>query len=141
MLHLVRPKTGRGRRIIPLVPWMTEALIGWRHVAPASPYGLVWPRADGSPRRSSEDRAAWYELQDAAGVRSAAGRRYHLHEARHRTATLLLEAGVDPQVVTEILGHSSIVTSRGYQHVSTDLARKALNAAAERLSLTSGGQR
>jgi site-specific recombinase XerD len=63
------------------------------------------------------------------------GRYYVPHEARHTTATLLLEAGVDHHVITAILGHSSIVTSRGYQHVRTQLASKALEQIAAQLQL------
>jgi integrase len=134
--HLVRPKSARGQRIIPLVPWMTAALSQWRETAPTSPYGLVWARgADGRALTSAADRDAWHGLQDAAGVRHHSGRHYLLHEARHATASLLLEAGEDPVTVTAILGHSSIVTSRGYQHVSQALARRALDRVAGRLGL------
>lgn len=134
-LCLVRPKTSSGWRIIPLVPWMTAALKAWREVAPESPHGLVWPRADGQPRRAEVDREQWKALQAAAGIAHASGREFVGHEARHTTATLLLEAGVDPHTVTAILGHSSITTSRGYQHVSTTLARQAMEAVAARLEL------
>jgi integrase len=133
--HLVRPKSKKGHRVIPLVPWMTAALTEWQERAPASPHGLVWPRPDGRGQVSSADRAAWYDLQAVAGVAHPSGRPYYGHEARHATATLLLEAGVDPEVIKAILGHSSIVTSRAYQHVSQDLARKALADVALRLGL------
>jgi integrase len=46
--------------------------------------------------------------------------------------------GVDPEVIKAILGHSSIVTSRGYQHVSQTMARKAMEGLAERLQQVSG---
>lgn len=137
--HLVPVKTAKGRRVIPLVPWMTAALRAWKDICPPSPWGLVWPAPDGSPRDDVDDRMAWYALQDRAQVAHADGthgRRYALHEARHTTATLLLEANVDPEVVKAILGHSSIVTSRGYMHVSQALARKALDDVAARLGLT-----
>jgi len=136
-LCLVRPKTERGQRIIPLVPWMADALRQWRLVAPVSPHGLVWPRIDGRPQTSKADKTAWHDLQAAAGV-SAGDRPYYLHEARHTTATLLLEAGTDPEVVKAILGHSSIVTSRGYQHANQAMTRKALDGIAEKLQLTTG---
>lgn len=132
--HLVRPKTARGHRVIPLVPWMTAALTTWKQVAPDSPYGLVWPREDGRPQSTQMDGAAWKALQDTAKV-SKNGGHYVLHEARHTTATLLLEAGVDPEVIKTILGHSSIVTSRGYQHVSQELTRRALEQVAATLQL------
>ena len=126
--HLVRPKSKAGWRLVPLHPDIAQALAAWRSVAPDSP--LVWPRLDGRPRDGAGDRAEWKSLQESAGVVKAGGDRYTLHEARHTVATRLLETGADPHTVTAILGHSSIVTSRGYQHVSTDLARTALDAAA-----------
>lgn len=146
--HLVRPKTEHGSRIIPLVPWMTAALTTWREHQHPNPHGLVWPvldnrRSAGRPRSSGDDRDAWYALQLAAGVQPQDERakrdpaRYLLHEARHTTATLLLEGGVDEAVITAIMGHSSIVTTRGYQHVSQALARRALDDVAGRLGLTS----
>jgi site-specific recombinase XerD len=52
-----------------------------------------------------------------------------VHEARHTTATFLLAAGVDPGVVTMIMGHSSIATTRGYQHVDLAQARLGLGRA------------
>ena len=146
--HLVRPKSSSGRRIIPLVPWMTAALTQWRTHEHPNPYGLVWPviehteaRMLGRPRASNVDRDAWYALQAAAGVAPTDERaartppRYLLHEARNTTATLLLEAHVDEAVVIAIMGHSSIVTTRGYQTVSQTLARRALSDVAERLGL------
>jgi len=152
-LHLVRPKSKSGTRIIPLVPWMTAALTRWRTEAPTSPHGLVWPTEDGRPRLSVDDRAAWWALQDTAQVASVdawhrpgvetdergpvlSGRRYLLHEARHTTATLLLEAGVSESVRIAIMGHSNISITRGYEHVSQTLARRALDDVAARLGLT-----
>lgn len=144
--HLVRPKTAKGHRVIPLVPWMAAALTEWQQVAPANPWGLVWVAVDDRygkgtvvPRSGLIDRKAWWDLQDIAQVASTegtAGRRYALHEARHTTATLLLEGGVDTEVIKAIMGHSSIVTSRGYMHVSQALARKALDDVALKLGLT-----
>lgn len=135
-LALTRPKTSRGQRIIPLVPWMVAALRQWREQAPRSEHNLVWPDDHGQPRTKQADSAAWRALQAAAGVAHPSGRPWVLHEARHTTASLLLDGGVDPHTVTAIMGHSSIVTSRGYQHVSQALARQAMDAVAERLGLT-----
>jgi integrase len=138
-LSLVRPKTAKGQRIVPLVPWMTAALAAWRAAAPSSRHRLVWPRPDGRPRLAPDDLDERKALQCMAGVGHPDGRYYHLHEARHTTATLLLEAGIDPEIIKAILGHASIITSRGYQHVSQVLARQAMEAVATRLGLVSGG--
>ena len=50
------------------------------------------------------------------------------HFARHTTATVLMELGVDAKVIGEILGHVYERTTRGYQHVSSAAARAALEA-------------
>lgn len=133
--HLTPVKTSKGERIVPLVPWMAAALQEWRKAAPTSPHGLVWPRPDGRPRDEKKDREEWASLQRDAGVAHPTGRPYTLHEARHTTATLLLEAGVDPEIIKAIMGHSSIITTRGYQHVSQTLARTALAGVAAKLKL------
>jgi integrase len=135
-LHLVRPKSEQSQRIIPLVPWMVSALRAWREVAPPSPHRLVWPRADGGPASAAQDLEEWKALQCEAGVGHPAGRWYGTHEARHTTATLLLEAGIDPEVIKAILGHSSIVTSRLYMHVNHTLTQQAMEKVATRLQLT-----
>lgn len=153
-LHLVRPKTRSGWRVIPMVPWFHKALLAWRDLAPANPHGLVWPAVSGRPASLRADREEWKGLQGAAGLKrwledTAAGRapsglhhpagRYYVpHEARHTTATLLLEAGIDAGVITAILGHSSIVTTRGYQHIRTAQASKALEQIAQQLQLGTG---
>lgn len=144
--HLVRPKSEKGKRIIPLVPWMTAALAAWKVIAPTSKHGLVWPRPNGRPQNKQLDTRAWVALQDRAqvakvedapGVDGAkVGRRYHGHEMRHTTATLLLEAGIDTEIIKAIMGHSSIITTRGYQHVNQELARRALVQIASTLRLT-----
>ena len=54
---------------------------------------------------------------------------------RHSTATLLMESGIDPVVITSILGHSSITTSQGYMHSDLTQSRRALEAVAGRLGL------
>lgn len=137
--HLVPPKTEGGHRIIPIVGPVHAALTQWRDIAPESPHGLVWPRSNGRPTNPQADTAEWIWLQDqaqVAHVEGSLGRRYEGHEIRHTTATVLLGAGIDPETVKTILGHSSIITSRMYQHVSHNLARDAMEKVAERFAFT-----
>lgn len=133
--HLTRPKSRKGFRVIPLVPAMREALAEWLTLAPDNPWGLVWPTNDGLPADGKQDREEWYALQCTAGVGHPAGRYYYTHEARHATATRLKEEGVDDHTITALLGHSSILTSRGYMHTSTTAALEALGRVAERYEI------
>ncbi|GAA4575633.1 tyrosine-type recombinase/integrase [Planotetraspora kaengkrachanensis] len=49
------------------------------------------------------------------------------HDLRHTCVTLLLNLGVPPQVVRDIVGHSDIeVTMTIYAHASLDDKRRAL---------------
>lgn len=139
-LHLVRPKTAHGQRFIPMVPVMDTALRAWQQVAPASPSGLVWPRADGRPQTADADREQWMAITDAARVAriddDGRGRRYALYEARHTAAVLLRASGASDEQITAILGHASILSSRAYLHADAEGIRKALERSAERLQLT-----
>lgn len=138
--HLVRPKSASGYRVIPLVPWMRAQLQQMKEEAESigaySPHAFVFPREGGLPQSGKVDREEWKALQDAAGIRKGEGY-YVLHEARHTAATLLLAAGVDPEIIKAIMGHSDIVTTRGYQHVNVSMLKAALEKVAEQLQIGS----
>ena len=52
----------------------------------------------------------------------------NLHSLRHSFATRLLEMGVSPKVVQEILGHSTItLTLDTYSHVMPELKKDAVD--------------
>lgn len=135
-VHWARPKSTAGHRVIPLVPWMTGALKEWRKIAPSSDLDLVWPRLDGLSRNEDDDLQDWKDIQETAKVAHPDGRRYVLHEARHSTATMLHEAGIDSEVIRMIVGHSSMAATRGYLHLSDKRAREALEQIATQLHLT-----
>lgn len=116
-----RPKTRASVRALPLPGPLVEVLRKWREIAPETSLGLVWPDSRGLPRTDRMDRASWTDLCKRAGVRQLT-----LHSARHTMVSLLLEDGVDPEVIRLIAGHSTILSTRGYMHVSADRARDAL---------------
>ncbi|WP_259613958.1 MULTISPECIES: tyrosine-type recombinase/integrase [Microbacterium] len=137
--HLVRPKTRAGIRVVPMVPWLAEALSTWRASAPSSSFNLVWPRGDGAPRSAEFDRAQWYEIADQAGVTvslpSGETRRPLLYEARHTAATLLLAGGVDDSTIKAVLGHSSVLSTQAYLHTDRTRTRAALASSATMVGL------
>ncbi|WP_461031161.1 site-specific integrase [Trueperella pyogenes] len=148
--HLTRPKTAAGQRILPLVPWMTAQLHQLKARGVESPHNLVWPRpSDPSmPQRPEFDRAAFYELQQQAGITKGAKQitdklgdtiekptYYVVHEARHTTASLLEAVGVAPSVIQLILGHSDLASSERYKHADLAAARLAMNTLAGQLGI------
>ena len=121
-----RPKTKAGNRIVPLIPAMADALRALRTADGPNPHGLVFHHPDGSPLSQDQDQKAWKNLLIDAEVPHAPQ-----HSIRHSTATLLMEAGVDSHVVQSVIGHSDITTTRQYQHVDLELARRAWGSLAQ----------
>ncbi|WP_238840833.1 tyrosine-type recombinase/integrase [Prescottella equi] len=121
-MALVEPKTKKSRRLVPLP--LPLAILLKRHKATSPPnrFDLVWATPEGNPIYYKNDLEAW----KAAIARAGGLPDVVLHEARHSTASLLLEAGVPQEVIMAILGHSSVLTTRGYQHHSLELSRAAL---------------
>jgi integrase len=134
--HLVRPKTEAGERTIPLVEWAVSTLAEWRDIAPANPHGLVWTRPDGRPIDKHSDLEEWKAIQRLAGIAHPSGRPYVGHEIRNTTATILAEMSVEDYIVTAILGHTDIETSRAYVTRRAQQARPAMEAVARALGLS-----
>ena len=52
---------------------------------------------------------------------------FNFHALRHTFATRCIEAGVDPKVLSEILGHASVqITLDRYVHPSLEIKRTSL---------------
>lgn len=120
---LVRPKTAASIRTIPLPLPLAAILREYRQYRIPNEWNLVWVSERSRPIRPVDDLDAWKDTLASAGVPEVT-----LHAARHTTASLLMESGVDAHVIASIMGHSNIVTTRGYQHVRSDFARQALDA-------------
>lgn len=87
--------------------------------------GFVFATDTGTPLDASNVVARSFKpLLKAAGLRNI-----RFHDLRHTCATLLLSQGVNPKIVQERLGHSSIsVTMDVYGHVSPDMQETAAEA-------------
>jgi len=75
--------------------------------------GLVFCREDGQPYHPDFVRQSFERR-----VRSSNVTRIRFHDLRHTHATLMLQAGVPPKVVSERLGHATVAfTMEIYAHV------------------------
>lgn len=89
---------------------------------------LVFCQENGKP---IDPRADWQEFKDileAAGIRDA-----RVHDARHTTGAMLIEAKVNPRVVMEVLGHSQMRTTERYTKVASPLVVDAADKMGGRL--------
>lgn len=134
--HLVATKSRASRRVIPLTPLVAAALARWQETSPQNPWGLLFTNSEGTPVSRHAYLRDFKRLQTQLGIEKDDGKPYVLHEARHTTATLLLAAKVEPEVIKSILGHSDIVMQQAYQHVNLDMAREGLAAAEQLLQIT-----
>lgn len=76
----------------------------------------VFTGPTGEPLNPNTDYHHWKDLLQEAAVRDA-----RLHDARHTAATVLLLLGVDERVVMAVMGWSSAVMRKRYQHVTEPL--------------------
>ena len=123
------PKTDRGRRSIALDPATVQALREHRLrqleegflLGTTEPHDLVFAREDGShphPERISKAFEQHVRRSDLPRIR--------FHDLRHTHATLALQAGVHPKVVSDRLGHADIaLTLNVYSHAIPALQETA----------------
>ena len=128
------PKTGFSRRRIALSRVAVEALRAHRtrqvaerlHVGPAwDDLDLVFPNTIGRPIDGINLLKYWfYPLIERVGLP-----RMRFHDLRHTAATLLLGRGINPKVVSEMLGHSHVSVTLGiYSHVMPHMQQQAASA-------------
>jgi integrase len=83
---------------------------------------LVFATDEGKPiRYGNLTKRYFHKILEKAGLKG-----FRLYDLRHSTATLLLSEGINPKIVSERLGHASIVlTLDTYSHVLPDMQKEA----------------
>ena len=134
------PKTSKSRRRIALDPRSIEALKAHKRTQAAEQLKagewwsndaeLVFTREDGTPMHPDRFTRAFKRHVAAAGLPELKGP----HALRHTWATLALQSGIHPKVVSDRLGHSTIaITLDTYSHVVPGLDEDAANTIADRI--------
>jgi integrase len=129
------PKTARSRRRISLDPATVEVLRQHRtrQLQERLVAGDVWEdadlvfcREDGTLIHPDRFTKAFERARNSAGLPPI-----RLHDLRHTYATLALQAGVHPKIVSDRLGHAGIaITLDLYSHVLPSLDAEAASTVA-----------
>ncbi len=125
---LAEPKTEKSRRRVSFTSDLARVLVAHRDATSgiSNPLALVFPTIDGElihPNRWS--RADFKNALKRAGLPSS----IRLYDLRHSMATLALEAGIHPKVISERLGHSTTqLTLDTYSHVTPTMQDQASEA-------------
>lgn len=122
-MHLTRPKSRSGWRIVPLVDPLRSLLLEHKSTAPQNEWDLMFASRHGrygwmvppDPDRITHD---WPKLRDEV---FGPGRRVRLHDIRHAAVDLLYLANVPEHLIQEIIGHSTRSMTRAYKSRSDEL--------------------
>lgn len=121
-----QPKTARGRRVVALDSITVTALRDL-HTSSPNPADLVFVDRIGHHLNPSRVSRHFRKLVNRLGVP-----KIRLHDLRHTHATLALEAGIHPKIVSERLGHATVsltldVYSHAVGHMQADAAAQIAN--------------
>lgn len=130
------PKSQSSIRAVPLLPRMTARLrLHWVNSGHPTE-GLVFPGPDGEPRKRYADYKAWKRLLvDATQPPLAPLPDVALHSARNSATSVLEAAGVADRLAAQIVGHSQVQITHGYQTADLERMRLAFDAAGRLLEL------
>jgi len=124
-----KPKTKRSRRTVPLPAGLVQQLREHRSTQAEALLKigirseLVFATSEGTPLHwQNVTKRHFKPVLERAGLPAS----FRLYDLRHSCATLLLQDGLNPKIVSERLGHASIVlTLDTYSHVLPDMQSEA----------------
>ena len=114
---MIRVEDGKGRKdrytILPEI-LLKELRLYWRACRPGK--WLFFGRDPMEPMPIGTGQKIYYLAKKKAGITKGRG----VHTLRHCFATHLLENGTDIYKIKKLMGHSSIKTTYGYIHVTSE---------------------
>jgi integrase len=135
-LVVLPPKTSRSRRVVPLPPSLVAALrVHRKHqnerrllAGPSWSGEYVFDRGDGRPIDPDGFGKAFRRARDAAGLHSV-----RLHDLRHAFGSMLVAAGTNLRLVSDVLGHATVAFTLGVYTHPDHGAAAAVASESERL--------
>lgn len=137
-VELSRPKSARGRRVVALDEGTVKVLrLHKTKTGGIGSEGLVFRRSDLQPLHPVAISKAFASLVRGSGLPPI-----RLHDLRHTHATLALEAGIHPKIVSERLGHSTVAfTLDIYSHCLQHMQHEAAAKIADLVDYKDAGER
>ncbi len=127
----MEPKTRHSRRRVAMTPKLAEFMADYKLERQRANYqigkaveldDLVFCHADGRPYDSSV-----VSHKFAAIAREARLKHTRFHDLRHTFASLMLQRGAKPKVISECLGHASVAfTMDVYSHIIDGMQEEAI---------------
>lgn len=120
-ISLSEPKTARGRRVVALDEFTVSELTSYKEILQPAEDELLFSYNTRNPLNPIDVSKRFRQMCEEAGLRQI-----RLHDLRHTHATLALQAGVHPKIVSERLGHSSVsITLDVYSHAIPHMQKEA----------------
>lgn len=116
--YTVGKAKGKRNRTIPVPAWVAAAIAE----LPRADLGLMFPGTDGRPHPQG-----WLRKAIARGCKAVGIPVIGAHRLRATFATLHAGAGTPLTAVQALMGHASVVTTRGYVEESAEAHREAQN--------------
>jgi site-specific recombinase XerD len=121
----VRRGKGAKERVLPLSPRLLEELRDYWRKERAGKQGHDCPwlflgTAPGEPMHRSTGQNIYYRAVKKSGVRRKGG----IHVLRHSFATHLIESGWELPDIQRMLGHTSLLTTARYLHITAQRRAK-----------------
>ena len=114
------PKTETSQRVIPVPKAIGRLLKSEGKQMPGDYYVATCSNHLMEPRRYYEK---YKQILRKCGITTD----YTFHALRHTYATRCIESGIDPKVVSELLGHSSVtITLNRYVHPTMELKKRCV---------------
>lgn len=119
IINILQAK-GKKDRQVPLDPQLISLLIKYYHEYKPLKYVLNGERT-GEQYTSSSVNQVLKQLSEKAGI---CNKRVYAHLMRHTSATHMVEAGMDINIIQRLLGHNNVKTTNIYLHISNNLISK-----------------
>lgn len=115
LLRVVQGKGHKDRSVLLPRQLLAELRSYWRSYRPQL---WLFPSAH-DPQKPMNDRTAQVAFKQAL-ARAGLPRKGGPHSLRHSWATHLIESGAPLHVVKRLMGHTSVMTTAGYLHISKE---------------------